>query len=197
MYDTLTKGNMSKTIKITVACPQCGVKAAVPITEKDLGTKKQGLCPKCRKKFLIPIPANWKSKFESDSTQVAGGMVDKSLVLEILQNDFTEYQSFELTSDYYTIGRKNNGGPEFRPDVEVMTTDKKMSRKHCAIRKKGMTGFTLKDLGSKNGVILNGTKLDADEEVYLTDGDTIRIGDTQFHVSIAEQSEDDHSDLTK
>lgn len=185
---------MSKTIKITVSCPQCATKLAVPVVEGNLGTKKQGGCPKCGKKFLISIPAGLASKFESDPT-LGGNEAEQSLVLETVANGLTAYQSFELTSDYYTIGRKNSSGPEHRPDVEVATDDKKMSRKHAAIRKKGKTGFTLKDLGSKNGVFLNGNRMDADEEVYLNDGDQFRLGETTFHVNIAERSGDDN-DLT-
>lgn len=180
---------MSKTVKISVTCPQCATKLAVPITEGDLGTKKPGACPKCHKKFLIPISVSLASKFESDPTCIGNDDgTELTLVIETVPNEFTAYQSFELTSDYYTLGRQNNSGPEYRPDVEVVTTDKKISRKHAAIGKKGKTGFVIKDLGSKNGVELNGSKLEADEEVYLSDGDQLRIGDTMFRVSIAEQS---------
>ena len=185
---------MSKTVKLSINCPQCGCKLAVPVVESDLGTKKQGVCPKCHKKFLIAVPASLASRFESDPT-LGGNEPDLSLLLEVTSNAWTAYQSFELTADYYTIGRKNSSGPEHRPDVEVETSDKKMSRKHAAIRRKGKTGFILKDLGSKNGVFLNGSRMDADEEVYLSDGDTFRLGETQFRVSIAEQSADDN-DLT-
>lgn len=178
---------MSKIVKISITCPHCKTKLAVPVKENDLGTKKQGICPKCSEKFLIPIPMSLASKFESDPT-LGGNESEHSLLLETVPNAYTAYQSFELTSDYYTIGRKNSGGPEFRPDVEVVTTDKKMSRKHAVIRKKGKTGFTLKDLGSKNGVFLNGTRLDADEEMYLTDGDQFRIGETTLCVSVANLS---------
>ena len=122
---------------------------------------------------------------------MGGNEPDRSLLLEVMKNETTTYQTFNLTSDYYTIGRKNSSGPEHRPDVEVETTDKKMSRKHAAIRKKGKTGFTLNDLGSKNGVWLNGKKMDAEEEVYLDDGDQFRLGETTFRVNIAEQSDND------
>lgn len=179
---------MSKTVKISVTCPHCASKLVIPVVESDLGTKKHGVCPKCRKKIIIPISASLASKFESDPTQIGSSTNDISLVIETVPNEFTAYQSFELTSDYYTIGRRNSSGPEHRPDVEVATTDMKISRKHAVIRKKGKTGFTLKDLGSKNGVYHNGSRLEADEEVYLSDGDQFRIGDTTFRVSIAEQS---------
>lgn len=180
---------MSKTVKIAVACPQCRTKLAVPVTEKDLGTKKQGTCPKCGKKFLIPISHTLASKFESEPTEIGGGGNEISLLLETVPNEFTAYQSFELTSEYYTIGRKNSGGPESRPDVEVVTTDKMMSRKHAAITKKGKTGFTLKDIRSKNGIRMNNeqSKMDSEEEVYLSDGDMFCLGQTHFRVSIMEQ----------
>lgn len=187
---------MSKTIKVSVTCPSCKVKLATPISEKDIGTQKQCMCPKCQMIFQLPIPQSLASKFESDPTCIGSSNTDATLILESIPNDKTTFQSFELSSDYYTIGRKNNSGPEYRPDVEIVTNDMKMSRKHAAIRKKGNIGFTLKDLGSKNGVLQNNTKLDKDEEVYLCDGDIIQIGDTKFNVSISEQKIDS-SDLTR
>lgn len=182
---------MAKIVKLSVVCPQCGTKMPVPITENDLGTKKQGLCPNCHKKFLIPISVNLASKFESDPTEIGGGGANEiSLLLETIANEHTAYQSFELTSDYYTIGRKNSSGPEYRPDIEVVTTDKMMSRIHAAITRKGRTGFTLKDIRSKNGIKVNNDngKLDKEEEPYLNDGDTFCLGQTFFRVSITEHS---------
>ena len=184
----LTLDPMDKTIKISITCPFCAFKMAIPATQNDPGKKKQTKCPKCQKAFQFTVPASLASKFECDATKIGDGSGEFSLLLETVANPYTEYQSFELTSEYYTIGRKNSGGPEHRPDVEVATTDKMMSRKHAAIRKKGKTGFTIKDIGSKNGVFLNNTKLDVDEEVYLSDGDIFRLGDTQFRVNIAECS---------
>lgn len=187
---------MGKTIKIAVKCPKCGSRLAVPVVEDDLGTKKQSVCTKCRHKFLVAIPTSLSSKFDSDPTNIGTQEEQVVLLLETVGDAQTAFQSFELTSDYYTVGRKNNSGPAARPDVEVVTTDMKMSRKHAAIKRKGKTGFTLKDLGSKNGVVVNGSKLDADEEVYLGDGDQFRLGDTTFKVTFAEKSAD-YEDLTR
>lgn len=189
---------MSKTIKIAVTCPHCGSKLAVPITENEIGTKKPSSCPRCQKRFLIPISTSLAPKFESDPTEIGCGSNELSLLLETIPNDHTAYQSFELTSDYYTIGRKNSGGPEFRPDIEIVTTDKMMSRKHAAITRKGKTGFTLKDIRSKNGIRMNNEqgKMDGEEEVYLSDGDIFCLGQTRFRVTIAEQSMDS-DDLTR
>lgn len=183
----LTLQPMDKTLKISVTCPFCAFKMAVPATQDDPGKKKQTKCPKCHKAFQFTVPATLVSKFESDATKIGDSSGEFSLLLETIANPFTEHQSFELTSEYYTLGRKNNGGPEHRPDVEVATTDKMMSRKHAAIARKGKTGFILKDLTSKNGVFLNDERLEDDEEMYLNDGDTFRLGQTQFRVSIVER----------
>lgn len=188
---------MSKVIKKTITCPQCGCKLVVSVTKNDVGTNKPGSCPKCHKSFHIPIPASWETQFDSDPTEIGGMRGELSLLLETIPNQSTEYQSFELTSDFYTIGRKNNGGPESRADVEVVTSDKTMSRKHAAITRKGNAGFTLKDLNSRNGVKMNNDqeKMDSDAEVYLSDGDTFCLGQTRFRVSITNQGLDD--DLTR
>ena len=180
---------MSKTIKISVECPKCASKLAIPVSENDVSTKKQCICPKCNKIFFLSIPLSIASKFESDPTMGGNNPNELSLVLECIPNTDTACQTYELSSDYYTIGRKNSSGPEYRPDVEIITTDKRISRKHAAIRKK-KNGFTLKDLGSKNGILLNDAKMDPDEEIYLKDGDVFQIGATRIRISITEQTMD-------
>lgn len=181
---------MSKIVKITQKCPKCGALLIIQLTENDLGKSKQIACQACKAKYNVPIPLTYASKFETDPT-LGGNEAEQTIVLETIANDMTAYQCFNLTSEYYTIGRKNNSGPEYKPDVEVVTTDKKMSRIHAAIRKKGKAGFTLSQLPTgKNGVFLKGSRLDADEEVYLSDGDTFRLGESEFRVNIAEHSDD-------
>ena len=187
---------MGKTIKLTVKCPKCKALSAIPVVEEEIGTKKKTICPKCNNIFSVSIPTSVASKFESDPTMGGVSGDNSSLLLEVIRNNDTAYQSFELTADYYTLGRKNNSGPASRPDIEVVTTDMRMSRKHAVIKKKGKAGFTLKDIGSKNGIELNGEKIAPDEEIYLSDGDVFRLGNTQFRVSLSEKS-DDYDDLTR
>lgn len=160
----------------------------ISVEKEDIGTKKQGKCPQCQSSMLIPIPTSLASKFVSDPTFVGGDGGGKILYLESVANDNTPYQSFELSSDIYSVGRKNNGGPATRPDIEINTTDMKISRKHVIIQKKANGDFVLKDNGSKNGVCLNGVKLEGGDEMYLNDGDTFRLGDTSFRVFITEKN---------
>lgn len=188
---------MAKSIKLVVTCPSCSGKTPISITENMLGTTIKCTCTTCRKQLPVKISESLASKFNSDKTEIGGKSADFALHLDVEQNELTPHQTFELVSDYYTIGRKNNGGPEHRADVEVVTTDMKMSRKHAAVKKKPNGAFTFKDIGSKNGVFYNGSKLDADEEVYLSDGDKFQIGQTMFKVSIVDRvSKDDDVTVT-
>ncbi len=180
---------MPKVVKISVKCPKCATVMPLPITEDDLGKKKQAVCPKCYRATNYNIPLSLAPRFEPDPTQIGNKRDEATLLLEVVKNEDTDYQSFPLTSEYYTIGRKNEGSPESRPDIAVVTTDMRMSRKHAVIKKKGNVGFTLKDMGSKNGVEYNGSKLDPDEEVYLANGDRFKLGHTEFRVTLTEKTD--------
>ncbi len=63
-------------------------------------------------------------------------------------------------------------------DCDVsLTTSRKISRRHCAIAVVNNT-VIIRDLGSTNGVSVNGTRVT--REVMLTLGDEVMIGDVRF-----------------
>lgn len=74
----------------------------------------------------------------------------------------------------YHIGRGS--------DCEVRILDLKMSRKHCAIDRQGRE-WLLHDLGSTNGVRLDGTRVAAGSSVALGTGNALRIGNTELVVA--------------
>lgn len=57
-----------------------------------------------------------------------------------------------------------------------------VSRKHCAIMRNG-TKVTIKDLGSRNGTLVNDKKTSG--EVELTSGDEITVGPLRFQLTIS------------
>lgn len=63
------------------------------------------------------------------------------------------------------------------PDNDLVLTDDKVSRHHAVINNAGTTHI-ITDLGSANGVHVNGQRIRATSEIV--DGDTIRIGGQQF-----------------
>ncbi len=78
-----------------------------------------------------------------------------------------EQQTHLLNEDILRIGR----GPE--NDIIPPSEYTSISRKHLEIRKEGKD-FRVVDLGSRNGVMLNGTRIQ--ESALLKDRDTIQIG---------------------
>lgn len=184
---------MSKCVKIRVRCPKCSQLIAQPIVEEDVGTCMPVRCPKCKQDFKVSVPDSYSEKFLSEPTLLDDRpKAPASLLLSTVENRYTEYQLFEISDGINVIGRESDGGAAQCADIEVETTDREMSRKHAVIQRRGGTGFTLRDAGSKNGVLLNGLKLAAADEVYLLDGDTFRLGTTEFRVDFS----DDDDDLT-
>ena len=83
-----------------------------------------------------------------------------------------------LRGPFFVIGRAE--------PFPVFHDDPTLSREHAAVVETA-EGYRLKDLGSRNGVVLNGQKLGRYAEVPLRRGDTLQAGDTKIRlVSVAE-----------
>lgn len=67
------------------------------------------------------------------------------------------------------------------PDCHLSAGSTAISRKHCAILRTD-NRVAIKDLGSRNGTLVNGKKIDG--EVELTSGDEIIVGPLKFLVTI-------------
>ncbi len=79
--------------------------------------------------------------------------------------------SFPLTEGDQTLGRK--------APCEIVIADSSVSRKHARIHvSKGIV--TITDLGSKNGVTINGSKIHS--PVIITSEDSIRIGEVDVEL---------------
>ena len=74
----------------------------------------------------------------------------------------------QLGEDAVSIGRL--------PDCTIALSDTQVSRHHAEIRRADQ-GFAVVDLGSLNGTTLNGVGV---HEHALTDGDVIRVGETEI-----------------
>ncbi|MDP2341350.1 MAG: FHA domain-containing protein [Deltaproteobacteria bacterium] len=68
------------------------------------------------------------------------------------------------------------------PVCDIVLSEKAASARHARIRR-GPGGFyELEDLGSTNGVFVDGERV---ERMTLLDGDTFQIGDTRFAILVA------------
>jgi pSer/pThr/pTyr-binding forkhead associated (FHA) protein len=80
--------------------------------------------------------------------------------------------------DYYPLGQRTNvvGRAESLP---IQILDDRVSRKHMRICFDKDTGlYSVMDMGSKHGVLINGNRIDT--ETTLRDGDYITIGRTSM-----------------
>jgi FHA domain-containing protein len=78
-----------------------------------------------------------------------------------------------LEGPFFVIGRAE--------PFPVFHDDPTLSREHAAVVDTP-EGYRLKDLGSRNGVLLNGERLDSYAEVPIAAGDVFQAGDTQIAI---------------
>jgi len=78
-------------------------------------------------------------------------------------------QVFPLTGEEVSIGRE--------PENTIPVLEAAVSRRHCVIRREG-SSFVLRDMGSRNPTLVNGTPVK--EERLLANGDQISIGGSSF-----------------
>ncbi|ANM31996.1 hypothetical protein ABI59_00770 [Acidobacteria bacterium Mor1] len=79
------------------------------------------------------------------------------------------------------------------PSVDVAFDDPEMSRQHVAVEY-AEQGFRVRDLGSTNGVLVNGVRVQVGD---LSDGDRFEIGHTVFQLVIEDaEIEPDVYELT-
>jgi pSer/pThr/pTyr-binding forkhead associated (FHA) protein len=76
-----------------------------------------------------------------------------------------------LARDEVSIGRKEGN--------TIRLTERNVSRKHCQIERQN-GAFLLRDLGSYNGVLVNGQRISGESAVK--EGDEIRVGDYTLHL---------------
>jgi pSer/pThr/pTyr-binding forkhead associated (FHA) protein len=85
------------------------------------------------------------------------------MAILVLTNE--EDTIFELENDTVLIGRK--------PDCDIMIDDKQISKHHARILKDA-THHAIEDLGSMNGMCINGKRV---QRALLRDGDRIKLAE--------------------
>ena len=73
--------------------------------------------------------------------------------------------------DQVLIGRSS--------ECDVIIEDGDVSRRHAIVKRDGRVAFVLEDLSSRNGVLLNGERI---ERARLRYGDKFRVGTRQVFV---------------
>ncbi len=114
-----------------------------------------------------------KSDWDDESTSeirvslLPVSMEAKPFVLQMVQGPGAP-KDFDLFADELVLGRASDA------DIPINSTD--LSRRHVRFKKSGGQ-FTVEDLGSCNGVYLNGLKVHA---AVLHEGDNVQLGTVVF-----------------
>ena len=85
--------------------------------------------------------------------------------------------TFALTDGDVVIGRDGDNG--------IVLAENTVSRRHARLLRDSQGQFTLSDLGSANGVYINGTRI---QRAILASGDEIKIGDNYFRFQAAKEN---------
>lgn len=101
-----------------------------------------------------------------------GGMAEPELHL-VPRSGARAGEKLAVGKDSFSIGRADSA------DLAI-TDDPEVSREHAEIRRSGEGAFEVADLGSRNGVFVNGERISG--ATKLKAGDELRIGDTEFIV---------------
>lgn len=110
-----------------------------------------------------------------DGPRERGAPLDAALLLLYAPGAEALPRGLHLTRGTHVVGRAPVRGG-FKLDVSAV------SRSHAALEAEA-SGVVLKDLGSRNGILVGGKRVD---RAVLEDGDVVRIGDAVF-VFVAEE----------
>lgn len=180
-----------------IFCPTC--QAALQFDEKKVNAATINLrCFKCTHIFEVNIPLLKQQASVSEEEKTVIENLPTSVKKEetkenelgwiVVHDENTESQVYSLKIGKNTIGRKSES---VKVDIGIETTDKYMSRNHCAIEvnpnRRGGYDYILSNSENKNGVYINADrekKLKSESLIFLEDGNTIQIGRTKIVLKI-------------
>ena len=85
--------------------------------------------------------------------------------------------TFALTDGDVVIGRDGDNG--------IVLAENTVSRRHARLLRDSQGQFTVSDLGSANGIYINGTRI---QRAILSSGDELKIGDNYFRFQAAKET---------
>jgi two-component system cell cycle response regulator len=118
----------------------------------------------------MPKKTDWN---DENTTEIAVNLLplsaeQKPSAIEMVQGPGAP-RTYELYSDDMVLGRAVDA------DIPINSTD--LSRRHIQLKRTGPNTHTVIDLGSRNGLYLNGVKI---HSAVLHEGDAIQLGSVVF-----------------
>ncbi|MBL0026879.1 MAG: FHA domain-containing protein [Saprospiraceae bacterium] len=171
-----------------VTCPSCGRVNQISNVRKYIGKKVRLNClnTACGK-AIIPDLIDMD---DGDMTIVIKKPTQSNQIGKLIHtSDNVIISEFVLAENENIAGRNSS---TFTADIHI-NNDPYISRKQFIIKAASNAGdsgnfnFILSDCNSKNKTYLNGQALEANEEIFLRDGDIIAAGKSTFEFRISEK----------
>ncbi|MDD4516131.1 FHA domain-containing protein [Massilibacteroides sp.] len=163
-----------------IFCPKCD--DLLTFDEKKYPDAKAlaFVCPRCGHQFKIRLGRKKVMTASGELKEVKEPDFTCGYI-HVIENTFGFKQDFPLILGDNVIGRRNKDTDGV--NVEIITADPSMGRKHCIIQVKEENGtyiYTLRDFPSLTGTFLNNTCLGKKEQVIIEGGAVVTIGATTF-----------------
>lgn len=150
-------------MKTIEECPHCGLEVAF-----DAQRRAETLCPRCENPLQRQTFSDGGARVElvPADASYAGGAVP-------------------LVCGTHLLGRKSAmSSATIQFDVQDFFMSKRHTQINVAEDAYGQMRVTVRDAGSSNGTYVNERRLAPAEEVTLSSGDKLRMGNTRFNVRI-------------
>lgn len=145
------------------------------------------VCPQCASQFKIKIGRKVVRNKAGEEKEVRETDFSCGSIV-VIENAFAFKQELPLAMGENVVGRRNKDTDGV--NVEIITSDPSMGRKHCVItvkeNKAGRLDYFLRDYPSLTGTFLRNELLGERETVRLEDGDVVTLGATTFILRAAE-----------
>ena len=145
------------------------------------------VCPQCASQFKIKIGRKVVRNKAGEEKEVRETDFSCGSIV-VIENAFAFKQELPLAMGENVVGRRNKDTDGV--NVEIITSDPSMGRKHCVItvkeNKAGGLDYFLRDYPSLTGTFLRNELLGERETVRLEDGDVVTLGATTFILRAAE-----------
>ncbi len=165
---------------IYLKCPNCGKKLCVKSVPGIENFKVP--CPACG--VLTPF-----LQYEQFSMKRQDRDTELPLNLEVSRVrlvDNNTGRTYELPEGRNSVGRAHVTSTA---EVQLVTTDMGMSRVHSTIQviktASGAMRCVISNANNKNATYINGEKLEGEDELYLQNGDIIKMSHSEFTVEMS------------
>lgn len=164
---------------VDIRCPKCG---KVLRLQRLPGIENKIVpCPVCGTRTPFSQCGKVQAPKETCDTELPASLKKgKAFLVDRLNN-----RSYELPLGRNVVGRAHATSSA---NVQIVTDDKGISRSHSVIEvintASGKTRCIISNAQNKNATYINGEKLEDGDELYLKDGDIVKMSISEFCIEI-------------